>query len=334
MQRRGGLRPGSTLAAYATGTRILDPSRLARIRGEFDIAWPVPIFRALADVWHPRHVRGRLPNYLIIGAAKSGTTSLARYLQAHPDCFMHPLKEVNFFDFPQVWKKGVGWYKSEFARAGRRHAVGEASPGYMSSPRAMPRIRKIIPDAKLIAILRNPADRAYSHYWHLRMIHAEHRPFEEAIALDGRRKEMGERDFSYIERGRYLKQLQQVREHFPEEQLQVLLFDDLREKPEDVFAQVCRFLEIDDSVRPSILGQKMNGQAVIAYPRLWNTMLRVHLRRYVPDSTIVRIAEGLMKPATHPPVDHAVRAELLERFAPDNAELGEWLGRDLVSLWS
>jgi hypothetical protein len=107
---------------------------------------------------------GRLPNFLIVGAMKSGTTSLARYLGAHPQAYVAPEKEINFFERGYVWNRGVDWYASRFEGAGDALAVGEASPSYMYWPTAIERMASVVPDARLIALLRDPVERAYSHY--------------------------------------------------------------------------------------------------------------------------------------------------------------------------
>ena len=106
-----------------------------------------------------------LPNYLIIGAPKCGTTSLAAWLDEHPQVYMVPEKELHFFS--GYWEQGLDWYEQCFVPNGKP-LVGEASPSYLENPVARERIASVLPGAKLIAMMRNPVDRAYSQYWHWR----------------------------------------------------------------------------------------------------------------------------------------------------------------------
>src|ERR1051326_983405 len=112
----------------------------------------------------------RLPTFLIIGAGRSGTTSLARYLGSHPHVFMARAKEMHFFDSDSKTRE---WYRPRFAEARRQTAVGEATPNYLYEPAAIKRMAAIVPEARLIAILRDPVDRAYSHYWQNRSLGKE-----------------------------------------------------------------------------------------------------------------------------------------------------------------
>src|SRR4051812_42429120 len=107
----------------------------------------------------------RAPDFLIVGAAKAGTTSLAAYLAEHPDVFMARRKELHFFGREKEYRRGWEWYCSHFEGAGDARAVGEATPDYMWRERAVERIAQDLPKARIIATLRHPVDRAYSHYW-------------------------------------------------------------------------------------------------------------------------------------------------------------------------
>lgn len=280
-------------------------------------------------------VAGRLPDYLIIGAMKAGTTSLATYLAAHPQAYLAHNKELYFFDRDQVWAKGVDWYASRFADAGNAVAVGEASPSYMFHREAPKRMASVVPEARLLAILRNPVDRAYSHYWHLRFRSREPLPFAEAIALEGRRVELGHHwEPHYLARGEYLPQLLRVLEHYPREQLHVVCLDDLQSTPVPTFQEACRFIGIDDTVVPANVGTTLNPFQEVRYPRLWRGMFRFRVWRWLPKAAASATAKAMLRPATYPPLDPVLRVELTERFRPANEALGEWLGRDLVSLWS
>ena len=263
-----------------------------------------------------------LPNFVVIGAMRSGSTSLYKYLQAHPEVYM-PRKEIHFFD--RKWDRGLSWYHTRFEGHSGQPAVGEATPTYLAEPAALDRMASTIPDARLLAVLRDPVDRAYSHYW---MEHArarDPRTFEEAIAdeLAGR---PGTSD--YLARGRYIGQLEDVCVRFPRAQLRVVLFDDLRDHPHDTYADVCRFLGIDDRFVPPRLGERVNR-----YVEFRSMRLRM-IRRQLPSTLRIGRIVGRLnaRDGPYPPMASGTRAELRRHFAPEIAALGDWLGRDLA-IW-
>jgi hypothetical protein len=126
-------------------------------------------------------MRGRLPNFLIAGAPRCGTTSLALWLGEHPEVFVSTPKELHFFNRTEYWERGPEWYAQQFAGAGDVPAAGEGTPNYLLLPHAIERIATTLPGVRIIACLREPVSRAYST-WHLhRAIGIEARPFEVAI---------------------------------------------------------------------------------------------------------------------------------------------------------
>ena len=267
--------------------------------------------------------RGPLPNFFIIGAMRSGTTALARYVGAHPDVFMAPEKEVHFFD--RHHDRGLDWYRSRFAAHRGQPAVGEATQTYLFMPDVPARIAAVVPDAKLIAILRNPVDRAYSHFWMNRGLRTESREAAEALTADPAGAGDGP-SFPYLDRGRYLPQLQRVCEHFPRDSLHVLLFEDLLARPEETFAGVCAFLGVDPAVLPENLGRQINKNVAFRSIRVRD------LGRRFPAPVGKVIGRLNRKSFSYPKIDPALRRELAARFTDDNARLAAWLGRDL-SIW-
>lgn len=276
---------------------------------------------------------GRLPTFVIIGAAKAGTSALAYTVGEHPDAYLVPNKEVYFFDRDDIYANGVEWYRERFAGASSERAIGEASPSYLFFPAAPARMAALIPDAKLIAILRDPVARAYSQYGHERFYARERRSFSRAID-----EELGEGPdagppFYYVERGRYLPQLLRVCEHYPRESLLVLLSDDLSAAPEETFARVFRFLGIDDTVRPTKVGEVINPYRENRFPPLWRFMMRHSLWHKLGPLREPITKAFIRTRVSAPPVDPAVERRLRELFVADNTELGAWLGRDL-SAWN
>ncbi|RNI13582.1 hypothetical protein EFE41_03125 [Methanohalophilus portucalensis FDF-1] len=156
------------------------------------------------------------PDFIICGAQKAGTTSLLRYLRSHPEIFM-PNKEVHFFD--RNYLKGLEWYKSQFADNSVSIKVyGEKCPEYMYLENVPERIYQNFPNIKLIFILRNPLERAYSGYWHEVKNGRENLPFEKAIKKEEERLKSEEAyckiHCSYIDRGKYIEQLKRFEYYF------------------------------------------------------------------------------------------------------------------------
>jgi hypothetical protein len=200
---------------------------------------------------------GVFPNFFVIGAPKAGTTSLYEYLRLHPQIFMSPMKEPHFFSWGLGSAEGLApgrpvirdpdEYRRLFAGVTDETVVGEASSSYLRHPEAAMRIRQHVPEARLVAILRDPIDRAYSAFLMLRRLGREPlADFDEAIRAEQR----GDAGCNvYLARGFYARQLERYLGRFPRQQLQVHLYDDLRSDPAGLFAEVCRFLGVDDRVQ-------------------------------------------------------------------------------------
>lgn len=273
----------------------------------------------------PSDVSAQLPTFLIVGAMKSGTTSLARHLAEHPDVYLpRRTKEIHFFD--HHFDRGPEWYSSFFLDAAAQRAVGEATPNYMSDPVTIERMFALVPHAKLIAILRNPVDRAYSHYWHNRARGREPLGFEDALAAEPTRAPAARQGtlFDYVDRGRYILQLQNLCAVFPRESLLVTIFDDLRDDPAATFRSVCAFLEISEDFVPTSLGGKFGSSNLEVRSQTVKRLakrLPAWARRGAWKLNTRRIPQRAM--------DASTRRRLLDEFRPDNALLEAWLGRDL-----
>jgi len=272
-----------------------------------------------------------LPTFLIIGAMKAGTTSLAYWLGEHPDVFLAPGKELRFFNVPQRWERGVDWYRSQFAGAEGTRAIGEATPGYLGHPRAPERIASVVPGARLIALLRHPADRAYSQYWLNRAIQKEARTFRQII-----QEETSGTDLSYgfyLERGRYLKHLNELKEHFPEAAILPLLLDDLSADPAGTFARVCAHIGVDGSVLPPNVGKVYNARSALRSRPLSHAVRMFRARRLLSARMAGRINawNGTTRSEPYPPMEPEIRAMLVELYEDQIPGLEQLLGRDLSS---
>jgi hypothetical protein len=194
--------------------------------------------------------RERLPNFLVIGAMKAGTTSLYQYLRVHPQVFMASTKEVNFFNPLRNWRRGVGWYASNFEGVGDDVvAVGEASTSYTKYPwiRGVPeRIRSVLGDVKLIYLIRDPIERMRSHYLHNLVTGQERRPIERAFSEQP----------MYLNISRYSMQLTRYLECFPRERLMIVDSRDLRFDRSQTLGRIYDFIGVESSWVPPTIGRE------------------------------------------------------------------------------
>ena len=241
-----------------------------------------------------------LPDFLIIGTQRGGTTSLYQYLQAHS--FIRPAttKEVHFFD--RRFHKGAAWYRGHFPTTvekayaqhvqGRAFVAGDVTPDYLFIPHTPYRVAQVLPHTKLIVLLRNPVERAYSQYCHAVDLGYEHFPFEEAIRREeerlGTEREKMLKDeryesyayehFSYLSRGIYVEQLQAWMQVFPREQFLILKSEDFYRDPPATLKQVFAFLGIPEAQQHLPLNEYKPYNGKTAAPMLAG--LREHLRAY------------------------------------------------------
>jgi hypothetical protein len=208
------------------------------------------------------HVMGALPDFVIIGAQKCGTTSLYDLLTQHPLVERAASKELHFFD--NLFDEGVDWYRGNFPQPkwkdGHKTITGEGSPNYLFHPLAARRMAEIIPQARLMVLLRNPVDRAFSHYQMMVRRGFEPLSFEEALEAEGARvrvrtNKLLEADyygslerqrFSYLSRGIYVDQLLRWSESFSDEQMLVLKTEDFSEHPRETLKSIPDFLGLPD----------------------------------------------------------------------------------------
>jgi hypothetical protein len=272
-----------------------------------------------------------LPTYVIAGTVRSGTTSLHRALRRHPDVFAPGAKELHFFD--RQFDRGVDWYESLFDGAQGTGPVGEATPNYLYDERAVARMAQVIPGARLVVLLRDPVERAYSQYWMQRSAHHETLDFADAVATEAERLRSTEPNarayYSYVDRGRYFGQLQWLREYYPAEATLVLLYEDLRDRPEETFQTVCRFIGADPMQGPSGLDERANQHRTYRSDRLRQVTHQVRRHGPVGLAAAHLLAKANSRPTRYPEMDARTRARLEQEFAEPNAALANWLGRDL-----
>lgn len=290
----------------------------------------------------------RLPDLLVIGAGKSGTTSLHDYLGQHPDVFMSPVKETNFFasEGRRAMRYGP-WpvttleaYGAVFAAAGDRRIAGEASPLYLYTPDAPARVHALIPDVRLVAVLRDPAERAWSSYLFHRARGTEARSFEEVVRDEARGDVRETWPFAYpcVAGGLYHRHLTPWLARFGRERIAIHLYDDLRADPVGVTASIFAFVGVDDgfvpdtSVRHNAGGVARSRLVRIALkPRRASAAVKGRLPGTLADRvTAASVALHRRNLAPAPPLDPEMRARLIEGYRPDVLRLQEVIGRDLT----
>lgn len=290
-----------------------------------------------------------MPNFLVIGAQKAGTTALYEYLRQHPQIYMSPVKEPHFFTYEgeKLDSRGLGRssnlpvtnieaYRKLFQGASSEIATGEVSPSYLYSLKAPERIRHYIPEAKLIAVLRNPVDRAYSNFLHLTRDGREPLiDFAQALREEKARilNNWGF-NWHYQQKGFYYAQLKRYFDIFEQQQIRVYLYEDLNNNPASVLKDIFQFLGVDEafvldtSVRHNVSGIPKNKvlHALLVNLKPITTALKpllpAGLRQYIRNQV-------LDKPSPLPP---EVRRQLLEVYRPDILQLQGLIQRDL-SKW-
>ena len=200
-----------------------------------------------------------MPNFIILGCPRAGTSSLYRYLKQHPQIFMSPLKEPHFFSYegeksPRWGVSDIEAYRALFKGVVDETVIGEASVWYLYSNTAAERIRYHIPEAKLIANLRNPVERAYSQWaYNVRHNREPITDFGLALQAEDRRIRNNELwDFQYLNSGFYCQQIKRFQDAFDSDQLRVYLYEDFKNNPTDMFLDIFSFLGVDDTFMPDM----------------------------------------------------------------------------------
>jgi hypothetical protein len=269
-----------------------------------------------------------LPNFIGIGAARSGTTSLHRYLLQHPDVFLPTPKETNFFS-PQGHGRGVATattlreYERLFDGVSDQTAVGEISPQYMPDPASAERILETLGPVRVIAILRDPVARAYSHHLHRAKAGSERRPFDVA-AVEGE---------PYVEWSRYGKHLQRYYARFPRDSLHVLLYEDFARDPAACLRELAAFLGIDASFGFDTT-TRFNPAGLPRFPHLnrhlWRFVKPVSKRLPKRMRGTGLAARALFTTSAPPPALSADQGARLRALLRDDIQTtAQLIGRDL-----
>jgi hypothetical protein len=273
------------------------------------------------------------PNFIVVGATKAATTWLYYCLDEHPEVFVPEMKEVNYFSWH--YSKKATWYNSFFKNIKDKKAIGEISPSYMIASEVPERIYQWNSDIRLFFILREPVQRAYSHYC---------MKLRYGLASDNIEQELlpGK---EFITEGLYFKHISRFLKVFPSEQIKVLIYEDLKHNPELFLKEVFSFLEVDTSFKPTIANQvQYSRRPRQRFPKLYSFLVNIYQWLTVTNSHSRKIIEYLRRKglieALHQlnsdcdfPVYSAEKQKFIAEFyKQDTTLLSEWLGRDL-SFW-
>jgi hypothetical protein len=305
---------------------------------------------------------GRLPDFFLVGHSKSGTTALYEMLGRHPQIFLPEMKEPIFFapELPRRTQRyrapgALEEYVALFAAARPEQLVGEGSASYLRSPNAARLIAQARPDARIVAILREPA--SFLRSFHLQVVQSHYedeRDLARALSLEGERRRgrylprrsLWPQELLYLDHVRYLEQLRRFEVLFGADQLLVLIYDDFRAENAATISRVLRLLGVDENVElgaaeanPTTATRSQRADEALhalshgegrvgGAVRRASALVPRRLRR-----AALGTAQRRLVSAAAPEPDERVMRTLRRRFRPEVEALSDHLGRDLVALW-
>jgi hypothetical protein len=274
-----------------------------------------------------------LPNFIVIGAQRSGTTWLDTQLRLHPEIYLPQIrKEVHFFD--RYYDRGLSWYQRFFPDSGEKDLyrwIGEVTPNYIYEPSAPALIHQHIPNCKFIAILRNPVDRAYSQYGHTVRNKAYKATFTEYL----------KQNLEPFQRGLYSEQIKRYLQYFPLQNFLILIFEETMQNPEKSLKKIFDFLNLDFIELNEVnAGAKINQSYQVRFARSYALArdLVMWLKKNDLDwlfdtAKAFGLSKKIFGSRGHlPSIDTKMYRELLLKYEPDIDNLEKILQRDL-SIW-
>lgn len=273
-----------------------------------------------------------IPNFIIVGTMKSGTSSLADLLSLNKNIYI-PEKELHFFDnfggYEKRWSYGLDWYGKQFFSAKENQVIGEKTPTYSYLIDVPERIVKTLPNVKLIWIFRNPVHRTYSNYWHAVIKGAEKKSFNYAI-LNEEKRIKENIWLGYKKRSLYHEQVENYLKYFDLKQMHFILFEDLKKNPEKVLKSTCSFLNVnfDENM---LSNNKISNKSFL--PK--NIIIRYYFRKYFGSNSIFsKIEKKLNTSKTPYPKMSSNELDFLNKhFQKSNLKLQKLTGLDL-SHWN
>lgn len=268
---------------------------------------------------------GTLPEFVIIGAAKAATTWLRNQLSARPDLFL-PKEEPHFFS--REYGRGADWYQSLFTEAADNQIIGEKSADYLADPAVPERMSRLLPSVRLVVQLRNPIERAYSDYC---MLYRRGSVGADIASYLGQQPSTEPR---FLEDSRYFKHLSRFLDWYPASQLKVILYDDIRTRPEQIISEVGTYLDLRELPvpLPPVPNANVKDAALLPLPlRLALAPAKKWVAPLRSQAWFKAIHGKLAREIAYPPLTADLRASMRDRFTSDVEQLGALLGRDLTS---
>lgn len=290
-------------------------------------------------------------HFFILGAAKAGTTSLHAWLEQHPGVQMSDPKEPFFFE--AEYERGLDYYHASYFRgADGQRWLGDARHRNLYFPYVPARLRALCPEARLIAVLRNPVDRAYAHWWHWYRLGREPLAFRAAIEADAARIRAGVfvaspaeiADYArrldgdgmgphrtYLDSGYYAEQLQRYLDLFGRERLKVILFEDMIADPRRVFAETCAFLGLDPAAAGQVDFTPRNSSGQLSWRHARKVVLKCLGQALVTRPLRLLSRAGRRQILGRPPLAPDMRAWLQQHYLPHNHNLERLIGVKLAN---
>ena len=268
-----------------------------------------------------------MPDFLIVGAMKAGSTTLMDYLVSHPEVGI-PAEEINYFDKDSNYKKGEKWYSSWFKSFTSQNIIGEKTPAYCYDPKVAERVYQQNPKMKLIWILRNPVKRTYSNYWHYIRIGKENLSVGDCLDLEDERVK---KDIykGYFKRSVYVDQVNRYLQFFPTEQMHFIIFEDFVNNPERGLVELSQFLEIvpAEFTQKPLVSNK--GYRPFSIPAEY------YARKFFGYGLVHKIVHNINKllGSKYTPIDPKLEETLYDKFRPYNDQLSNVLSKDLT-VWN
>lgn len=298
-----------------------------------------------------------LPNFLIIGAPKAGTSSLYNYLQQHPEIYMSPVKEPHFFAFAdrQFTFQGIGDrerlsdavtnladYERLFAGVTTEKAIGEASTTYLGNPEAPQRVKHYLPQVKLIAIVRNPADAAYASFLHL-LRDGDESITDFSLALKAEKNRIAdnwESLWHYKTRNFYYSQFKRYFDLFDRQQIKIYLYEDFKSRNQEVVRDIYQFLEVEPNFIPdlsyrqnvSAMPQNLALNRLMSKPNLGKSTFNAIVPKQLRTQLKETIKSWNFNQFKKPEFNSELRSQLLQEYREDILKLQDLINCDL-SLW-
>ncbi len=282
------------------------------------------------------------PNFFIVGTPKAGTTSLYHYLEQHPQIFLSPVKETNFFSYEEIKAQGLFYneehistiqqYLYQFDKVRTEKAIGEASVSYLFYPRIAEKIKQFNPESKIIIVLRNPIDRGFSHYLMDKRLGYTNRSLEDVIHQKGADRKQPLYYQQYIALGLYHEQVARYLSVFGADKVKIFYFEEMVKDIGKTIRDLYRFLEVDDDSTIETY-EKHNTFETAKNPiiaKLYtHKRIRTTIKQIMGNEAGSRLKTFFFSKENKPVLPSHLKQELINIYKPDIIKTGELLQKDL-----